>query len=59
MATITSRLQQVQQRIARACVAAGRPAQSVTLLAVSKTCPAAGVREAFAAGQVRFGENYV
>jgi pyridoxal phosphate enzyme (YggS family) len=33
--------------------------QSVTLLAVSKTMPAEAVREAHAAGQRAFGENYV
>jgi len=33
--------------------------QSVTLLAVSKTFPASVVREAHAAGERRFGENYV
>ena len=59
MATIASRLQQVQHRIESACAAAGRPAGSVTLLAVSKTCPAERIREAHAAGQTRFGENYV
>ena len=59
MATIASRLQQVRIRIERACAAAGRSANSVTLLAVSKTCPAESVREAHAAGQMRFGENYV
>jgi len=59
MATIASRLQQVRLRIARACAAAGRPVESVTLLAVSKTCSAASVREAHAAGQTCFGENYV
>jgi pyridoxal phosphate enzyme (YggS family) len=31
----------------------------VHLLAVSKTCPGVSVREAFAAGQRDFGENYV
>ncbi len=59
MATIASRLHQVRLRIARACAAAGRPANDVTLLAVSKTCPAQHVREARAAGQAAFGENYV
>ncbi len=59
MATIASRLQQTRHRVELACAAAGRPAQSVTLLAVSKTCPAGRIREAFAAGQTRFGENYV
>ncbi len=38
---------------------AQRPVQSVTLLAVSKTFPPAAVREARAAGQQAFGENYV
>ncbi len=59
MATIPTRLQQVHARIAAACLAAQRPVQSVTLLAVSKTQPAACVREAFAAGERCFGENYV
>ena len=48
MATIASNIQQVQQRIARACAEAQRDVQSVTLLAVSKTFPADSVREAIA-----------
>ena len=59
MATISTRLQEVHARIAAACLAAQRPVQSVTLLAVSKTQPAASVRDAFAAGERCFGENYV
>lgn len=59
MSSISSKLQQVSGRIAAACVAAQRPVQSVTLLAVSKTQPAEAVREAFEAGQRAFGENYV
>jgi hypothetical protein len=59
MATIVNALQQVKGRIAAACAHAGRPVQSVTLLAVSKTQPPQAVREAFAAGQHAFGENYV
>ncbi len=59
MTTIASRLQQVQQRIAQACAVAGRRVDSVTLLAVSKTCPPERIREAHGAGQRRFGENYV
>ncbi|MDD3328777.1 MAG: YggS family pyridoxal phosphate-dependent enzyme [Zoogloea sp.] len=46
-------------RIARAAEAAGRDAAEVRLLAVSKTWPADSVREAAAAGQRAFGENYV
>jgi pyridoxal phosphate enzyme (YggS family) len=59
MATISQNIQQVHSLIAAACVAAQRPEQSVTLLTVSKTFPAQAVREAFAAGERRFGENYV
>lgn len=59
MATISENIQQTETRIAEACEAAGRPAQSVTLLVVSKTFDAAHVREAHAAGARRFGENYV
>ena len=59
MASIAGKLQQVSGRIASACAAAQRPVQSVTLLAVSKTFGAEAVREAHAAGQCAFGENYV
>ncbi|HSV70125.1 MAG TPA: YggS family pyridoxal phosphate-dependent enzyme [Methylibium sp.] len=59
MATIAFKIQQVSERIARACDAAQRPVASVTLLAVSKTQRPEAVREALAAGLTRFGENYV
>src|SRR5204863_4811411 len=59
MATIEATLQQVRGRVATACAKAARDAQSVTLVAVSKTFPAQAVREAAAAGQRNFGENYV
>ena len=59
MATISENLQQLQERLTNACKAADRPVQSVTLLAVSKTFPSDDVRAAHAAGQRRFGENYV
>jgi PLP dependent protein len=59
MASIEAKLQQVRHRIADACNRAERPVQSVTLLAVSKTFGAEAVREAQAAGQHVFGENYV
>jgi pyridoxal phosphate enzyme (YggS family) len=59
MTTISHNLQQVQERISAACVKAQRPDQKVTLLAVSKTWGAAAVRDAHAAGQARFGENYI
>jgi PLP dependent protein len=59
MTIIIGNLKQVHSRIAAACTAAGRPVQAVTLLAVSKSQPSAAVREAAAAGQAAFGENYV
>jgi pyridoxal phosphate enzyme (YggS family) len=59
MSSIAANLQQVRERITRACHEAGRDAQSVTLLAVTKTFGATSVREAHAAGQCDFGENYV
>jgi hypothetical protein len=59
MATIAGNLQGVKARIARAAQAAGRDRSAVTLLAVSKTHPAARIEEAKAAGQRAFGENYV
>jgi len=59
MTTIAENLQAVRARIGRAAQAARRDAQSVTLLAVSKTHAPARILEAHAAGQVAFGENYV
>ena len=59
MVSIGSNLQEVKRRIAVACDAAGRPANSITLLAVSKTFGTDAVRQALAAGQHAFGENYV
>jgi len=59
MTSIAANLQAVRERIDAACVAAGRAPGAVQLLAVSKTWPAASVRAAVAAGQRRFGENYV
>ena len=59
MRSIHDNLQAVRQRIAHAAAAAGRDPAKVTLLAVSKTHPAALVEQALAAGQRAFGENYV
>lgn len=59
MTSISQNLQVVLQRIDQAEHAAGRACGSVRLLAVSKTWPAERVREAAAAGQRAFGENYV
>lgn len=59
MTMIAANLQQVHQRIADACVHAGRNVDTVQLLAVSKTFGAEAVRLAHAAGQQAFGENYI
>lgn len=57
--SVSANLAQVRKRIELAVLAAGRPADAVSLLAVSKTMPAQAVRDAFAAGQLAFGENYI
>ena len=57
--SVSANLAQVRKRIELAVLAAGRPANEVTLLAVSKTMPAQAVREAYSAGQLAFGENYI
>ena len=59
MTMIGDDLQQVKHRIEAACAAAGRDPAGVRLLAVSKTFGPEAVREAHAAGQAAFGENYV
>jgi pyridoxal phosphate enzyme (YggS family) len=59
MVSIAENLVAVRKRLSTACTQAGRPVADVQLLAVSKTCPASAVREAHAAGQGAFGENYV
>lgn len=48
----------VHERIARAAAACGRDPREVKLVAVSKTKPVEAIREAYAAGQRAFGENY-
>lgn len=53
------RLSAVEDRIGAACHRAGRPRESVKLMAVSKTHPASALREAAAAGVRLFGENRV
>jgi pyridoxal phosphate enzyme (YggS family) len=57
--SISSNLAAVRGRLEQAARAAGRDPAHIRLVAVSKTCPAAAVREAFAAGQLDFGENRV
>jgi PLP dependent protein len=56
---IWGNLQRVQERIATAAARAGRRADEITLIGVSKTHPAEAVREAYEAGLRHFGENRV
>ena len=59
MSTIAENIAKVGARIRAAAQASGRDLDGIGLLAVSKTKPAAAVREAFAAGIRDFGENYL
>lgn len=59
MSTIAKNIAKVRTRIREAAQACGRDPETVGLLAVSKTKPAAAVREAHACGQRDFGENYL
>lgn len=59
MPSIADNIGVVTRRIQKATMAANRPAQSVQLLAVSKTRPPQDLREAAATGQRAFGENYL
>ncbi len=59
MTTIASNLQAVNAAISEAALSAGRTADEISLLAVSKTFPADALREAFQAGQRRFAESYL
>jgi pyridoxal phosphate enzyme (YggS family) len=56
--TVAAGLESVRERIRRAATAVGRDPAEVRLVAVSKTKPASAIREAHAAGQRDFGENY-
>lgn len=57
--SIETRLKEIRDRISSAAAAAGRDPAAVSLVAVSKTRPAADVSAAYRAGQIVFGENYV
>ena len=57
--SLPENLNSIQQRIAAACGRAGRAAESVTLLAVSKSHPPETIRAAVACGQLHFGENKI
>ena len=58
MSSVAERLQAVRARIDAAAKRAGRDPKTIELVAVSKTRPVGDIREAMAAGQQAFGENY-
>lgn len=58
MSEVVEGLARVRERVARAARSASRDPSSVRLVAVSKTKPTEAIREAYAAGQRDFGENY-
>ena len=57
--SIAERLKVIEEKIQRACSAAGRSSKDVTLVAVSKKKSAQQIIEAVQAGQLTFGENYL
>ena len=59
MTDVAARLAATNARIRTLAGRWGRDPAEITLLAVSKTQPAAAVREAATAGQRRFGESYL
>jgi pyridoxal phosphate enzyme (YggS family) len=57
--SIRENLLRLQERIFAAARRAGRSAEEITLIGVSKTHPAEAIREAYEAGPRHFGENRV
>ena len=57
--SVAANLDRVRQRIADACIRAGREPSQVTLIAVSKSFPFESIAEAAACGHWQFGENRV
>ncbi len=59
MDTIAERYQHVLSQVRHAVSIAGRPRNSVQLLAVSKTKPASDIAQLYRLGQRHFAENYL
>ena len=59
MNSIAENLERVREQIAQAAARAGRVAEEIELVAITKTHPAEKVREAIEAGQILFGESRV
>ena len=56
---IAENIQKIKEKIAKAAVKANRSPDTIKLVAVSKRFPVAKINEAYAAGQIIFGENYI
>jgi len=56
---LREQIEEVERRIVAAARRAGRHREEITLIAVTKTIPAAAIREAYDLGLREFGENYV
>ncbi len=57
--SVREHLLRIHEKIAGAAARAGRNADEITLIGVSKTHPASAIRDAFEAGVRHFGENRV
>lgn len=57
--SVQDNLRAIQDRIEKAARRAGRHAEEITLIGVSKTHPAEAIRQAYEAGVRHFGENRV
>src|SRR6202167_6694368 len=58
-AAIAANWDQIQDRVAGAALRCGRPADEITVVAVSKTHPAESIVAAYEVGLRHFGENRV
>jgi pyridoxal phosphate enzyme (YggS family) len=59
MTSIAQNLERLREQMQQAAARAGRPAEAIELVAISKTHGAEKVREAYEAGQRLFGESRV
>jgi len=57
--SLKDNLEDVKNRVKKACESAGRNLEEVLVLCVSKTKPASDIEVLYEAGQRDFGENYV
>ena len=56
---IADNLKRINDQIAKAALKVNRRREDIKLVAVSKHFPVAQIIEAYAAGQIIFGENYI